>query len=124
MSLAEHHVPGSKDTYYIPNFVTANEEAYLIRKASQLFVPHLSVSPIHQGCRADPGDPPAQVEATFESEVCPQLIYARLFQQLCCRLQTWGESGARLRVYCLLCSIRRLCRQAWLLPRPLAHVSF
>ncbi|KAI0248947.1 hypothetical protein BJV78DRAFT_1329466 [Lactifluus subvellereus] len=37
MSLAEHHVPGSKDTYYIPNFVTADEEAYLIRKASRLF---------------------------------------------------------------------------------------
>jgi hypothetical protein len=36
MNLAvRHHVPGSKDTYYIPDFVTADEEAYLIRKVSQ-----------------------------------------------------------------------------------------
>jgi hypothetical protein len=32
MNLSEHHVPGSKDTYYIPDFVTADEEAYLLRK--------------------------------------------------------------------------------------------
>lgn len=34
MNLAEHHVPGSKDTYYIPDFVTADEESYLLRKVS------------------------------------------------------------------------------------------
>jgi uncharacterized secreted protein with C-terminal beta-propeller domain len=34
MNLAEHHVPGSKDTYYIPDFVTADEETYLLRKVS------------------------------------------------------------------------------------------
>ncbi|KAI9463923.1 hypothetical protein F5148DRAFT_982298 [Russula earlei] len=35
MNLAEHHVPGSKDTYYIPDFVTADEEAYLLRKIQE-----------------------------------------------------------------------------------------
>jgi hypothetical protein len=34
MNLAEHHVPGSKDTYYIPDFVTVDEETYLLRKVS------------------------------------------------------------------------------------------
>lgn len=34
MNLAECHVPGSKDTYYIPDFVTTDEETYLLRKVS------------------------------------------------------------------------------------------
>ena len=34
MHLAEYHVPGSKDTYYIPDFVTTDEETYLLRKVS------------------------------------------------------------------------------------------
>lgn len=32
MNLAEQHVPGSKNTYYIPDFVTTDEETYLLRK--------------------------------------------------------------------------------------------
>ncbi|KAI0292982.1 hypothetical protein B0F90DRAFT_1644327 [Multifurca ochricompacta] len=35
MTLAEYHVPGSVDTYYIPNFVTADEESYLLRKIQE-----------------------------------------------------------------------------------------
>jgi len=34
MNLAEQHVPGSKNTYYIPDFVTTDEETYLLRKVS------------------------------------------------------------------------------------------
>ena len=34
MNLAEQHVPGSKNTYYVPDFVTTDEEAYLLRKVS------------------------------------------------------------------------------------------
>ena len=29
-------IPGLKDAYYIPNFVTEHEEGYLIRKASRI----------------------------------------------------------------------------------------
>ncbi|KAN0113551.1 putative alpha-ketoglutarate-dependent dioxygenase ABH6 [Russula decolorans] len=32
MNLAEQHVPGSNNTYYIPDFVTTDEETYLLRK--------------------------------------------------------------------------------------------
>ena len=34
MDLAEQHVPGSNKTYYIPDFVTTDEETYLLRKVS------------------------------------------------------------------------------------------
>lgn len=34
MNLAEQHVPGSKNTYYIPDFVTTDEETFLLRKVS------------------------------------------------------------------------------------------
>jgi hypothetical protein len=34
MNLAEQHVPGSNNTYYIPDFVTTDEETYLLRKVS------------------------------------------------------------------------------------------
>jgi alkylated DNA repair protein alkB homolog 6 len=34
MNLAERHVPGSKNSYYIPDFVTKDEETYLLRKVS------------------------------------------------------------------------------------------
>ena len=36
VKFAEHGVPGSKNTYYIPDFVTEDEEAFLLRKVSQL----------------------------------------------------------------------------------------
>ena len=38
MDLTEHHVPGTTDTYYIPDFVTEDEEAYLLRKVSPTVV--------------------------------------------------------------------------------------
>jgi hypothetical protein len=68
MKLAEHHVPGSKDTYYIPDFVTADEETYLLRKVSfqsPTFPPD-AIGLLH----ADSGDASAKMEATLESEVC------------------------------------------------------
>jgi alkylated DNA repair protein alkB family protein 6 len=43
MNLSEHHVPGSKDTYYIPDFVTADEEAYLLRKVRASVLPRVAV---------------------------------------------------------------------------------
>jgi len=64
-----HHVPGSKDTYYIPDFVTADEEAYLIRKVSQTLAPDSS-GLIHRGSRKDSGDTSAEMETTLESKVC------------------------------------------------------
>ena len=60
------HVPGTTDTYYIPDFVTGDEEAYLLRKVSPTVVGPLDTQvnpPI------DPGDTSAEMEATFESEV-------------------------------------------------------
>ena len=30
--LSDYHVPGSVDTYYIPDFLTGDEESYVIRK--------------------------------------------------------------------------------------------
>jgi hypothetical protein len=33
---SESHVPTSKSTYYIPNFVTEDEEVLLLRKVSQV----------------------------------------------------------------------------------------
>ncbi|KAH9957814.1 hypothetical protein BC827DRAFT_1137379 [Russula dissimulans] len=35
MNLSEYHVPGSKDTYYIPDFVSPDEETYLLRKIQE-----------------------------------------------------------------------------------------
>ncbi|KAH9057111.1 hypothetical protein EDB83DRAFT_2225103 [Lactarius deliciosus] len=32
---AEYHVPGSENTYYIPNFVTEDEEIFLLRKIQE-----------------------------------------------------------------------------------------
>jgi len=68
MNLAKHHVPGSKNTYYIPDFVTTDEEAFLLRKVSwqNHSRPSLRIHQIH----ADSGDTSAEMEATFESEVC------------------------------------------------------
>lgn len=37
VTLAECHVPRSNNTYYIPNFVTEDEEAFLLRKVSKSF---------------------------------------------------------------------------------------
>ena len=39
MDSADHRVAGSQDAYYIPNFVTEDEEAYLIRKVSGELIP-------------------------------------------------------------------------------------
>ncbi len=39
MNLAEQHVPGSNNTYYIPDFVTTDEETYLLRKVSWQYLP-------------------------------------------------------------------------------------
>jgi hypothetical protein len=63
MNLAEYHVPGSKDTYYIPDFVTTDEETYLLRKVS-------FEKPLNHPLHVDSGDTTAEMEATFESEVC------------------------------------------------------
>lgn len=41
MNLTGHHVPGTADTYYIPDFVTEEEEAYLLRKVSPTVVASL-----------------------------------------------------------------------------------
>jgi len=35
MNLSEYHVPGTTDTYYIPDFVTGDEETYLLRKIQE-----------------------------------------------------------------------------------------
>ena len=44
MNLNEHHIPGTTDTYYIPDFVTEDEEAYLLRKVSPTVVEPLDTS--------------------------------------------------------------------------------
>ena len=66
MNLSEHHVPGSKDTYYIPDFVTADEEAYLLRKVRPQAV---FLCPTFTNPSSDPRNTSAEMEATFESEV-------------------------------------------------------
>ena len=73
MNLAEQHVPGSNNTYYIPDFVTTDEETYLLRKVSwQKFLfthtpgSEFKIAPLY----TDPGDAPTEMEATFEPEVC------------------------------------------------------
>jgi hypothetical protein len=66
MNLVEHHVPGSKDTYYIPNFVTIDEEVYLLRKvrAESTFDKTFDGHNFGVYC-VDPGEPAAEMEATF-----------------------------------------------------------
>ena len=64
MEVAVHHVPGSNDTYYIPDFVTTEEEIYLLRQVSLQSITHVDL------ILADSGDASAQMEATVESEVC------------------------------------------------------
>lgn len=36
MDMAEHQVPGSQSAFYIPNFVTPEEEEFLVRKVCVL----------------------------------------------------------------------------------------
>jgi len=75
MNLAEQHVLGSKNTYYIPDFVTTDEETYLLRKVSW---PNSPVTHSGSGFNVqllivlytDSGDASAEMEATFEPEVC------------------------------------------------------
>jgi hypothetical protein len=47
MNLAEQHVPGSKNAYYIPDFVTTDEETYLLRKVSWKNLPQPTPSASH-----------------------------------------------------------------------------
>lgn len=98
MNLAEQHVPGSKNTYYIPDFVTTEEETYLLRKVSwqNLPITHLHPPDLDYPLYADSGDASAEMEATFEPEVCCIVVDSRFsYQQteLCNRLQTWGDSS-------------------------------
>ena len=67
VTLAECHVPRSNNTYYIPNFVTEDEEAFLLRKVSQSFL--YNVIPVMRH-RVDSGNTSAEVETAFKSEVC------------------------------------------------------
>jgi hypothetical protein len=74
MNIIEHHVPGTTDTYYISDFVTEDEEAYLLRKVSQTVVVGLRLDTrIYPP--TDPGDTSAEMEATFESEVRAPVVY-------------------------------------------------
>lgn len=41
MALNVHAIPGLSKAYYIPNFLSEEEEAYLIRKACQTII-HVS----------------------------------------------------------------------------------
>jgi hypothetical protein len=99
MNLAEQHVPGSKNTYYIPDFVTTEEETYLLRKVSWQNLP-ITHTPTPSGSGlptyADSGDASAEMEATFEPEVCCIVVDSRFTCQqtgICNRLQTWGDSS-------------------------------
>lgn len=38
MNLENHRIPGASDAFYIPNFVTPEEEEYLMRKVRVLVV--------------------------------------------------------------------------------------
>jgi alkylated DNA repair protein alkB homolog 6 len=38
MDLNQFRVPGSQEAFYIPNFITEDEEEYLIRKVSRQFL--------------------------------------------------------------------------------------
>ena len=42
VDLADHQIPGSRDAFYIPNFVTQDEEEYLMRKVCMNIVPKAS----------------------------------------------------------------------------------
>jgi hypothetical protein len=53
MNLTVHHVPGTTDTYYIPDFVTEEEEAYLLRKVSPTVVLDTKIN-----------SPPPQIQET------------------------------------------------------------
>lgn len=96
MNIAEQHVPGSNNTYYIPDFVTTDEETYLLRKVSWQslhFIHTLRIRLLY----ADSGDASAEMEATFEPEVRCIVESPLSCQQteLCNRLQTWGDSSDR-----------------------------
>jgi hypothetical protein len=98
MNLAEQHVPGSKSTYYIPDFVTTDEETYLLRKVSWQNLPThtllIQIQTLIAHC-ADSGVAPAEMETTFEPEVCCIVDSRFSCQQtgICNRLQTWGDSS-------------------------------
>jgi hypothetical protein len=97
MNLSGHHVPGSKDTYYIPDFVTADEEEYLLRKVSPITMAYVILARYNKPT-SDSGDTSAEMEATFESEVHMYTFRYPILTSFLAnkritprRLQTWGE---------------------------------
>jgi hypothetical protein len=92
MNLAEHHVPGSKDTYYIPDFVTEDEETYLLRKVS-LQSPTFLLNACKLAHCLQIQETPQPKWKQLSNRRCVTFVLNDLF---CAnkqnRLQTWGDS--------------------------------
>ena len=97
--LGTYHVPGSRNTYYIPDFVTPEEEEYLIRKVQFFHRLHLRQRPSAY-IVSDKRIPPAQMEKTTKQTVGLVIKFEKskpLKSQIAC---TGYRSGVRLA--CLL----------------------
>jgi hypothetical protein len=101
MNLAEQHVPGSKNTYYIPDFVTTDEETYLLRKVSWQNTIFRSVHPLRIPSRTHTQiletPQPKWKQLSNRRYVAIVVVDSRFCvpenrKYICIRLQTWGAT--------------------------------